>query len=68
MTTIDENKQSWTVRWENGKTQTYVPYDSLGMTSFIKKGLEKGKVTVNDKDVFIDENHFWRYKNDQTTM
>ena len=41
MTTIDENKQSWTVRWENGKTQTYVPYDSFGMTSFIKKVEEK---------------------------
>ena len=41
----------WIVRWENGKTQRYVPYDSLGMTRFVLKGLKEGKVYVNDDEV-----------------
>lgn len=37
----------WIVKWENGKTQTFVPYDSIGFTTFIRQGLQAGKVTVN---------------------
>ena len=55
-----ENK--WIVVWSNGKTMTFVPYDSIGMTSFIRRGLEQGTVTVNDKEVFIANNGFWQYK------
>ena len=56
--------QIWIVKWENGKTQQYCPYDSYGMTTFIKKGLELGKVTVNDKEVFFD-GEYWQYKDTQ---
>ena len=55
--------QKWTVKWENGKIQQYVPYDSYGMTTFIKRGLEIGKVTVNDREVII-LNEFWTYKDE----
>jgi len=41
----------WIVRWENGKSKRYVPYDSLGMTRFILNGLKEGKVYVNDDEV-----------------
>jgi hypothetical protein len=54
----------WIVKWENGKTQQYCPYDSYGMTSFIKKGLESGIVTVNDKEVFFD-GEYWKYKDEK---
>lgn len=54
--------EKWIVHWENGKTITFVPYDSLGMTSFIRKGLELGVVTVNGKEVEIDQEGFWRYR------
>ena len=59
--------QKWIVKWENGKIQQYVPYDSYGMTTFIKKGLEIGKVTVNDREVVI-LNEFWRYKDEDTQI
>ena len=45
--------QSWVVRWENGKTQRYTPYDSYGMSSFLKQGAEKGKVFINDVEVEV---------------
>jgi hypothetical protein len=44
-------KQEWIVRWENGKSKRYVPYDSLGMTRFVLNGLKEGKVYVNDEEV-----------------
>jgi hypothetical protein len=59
--------QVWLVKWEDGKTQQYCLYDSYGMTSFIKKGLAKGLVTVNDKEVYITEEGYWRYKDESGT-
>ena len=44
-------KQEWIVRWENGKSKRYVPYDSLGMTRFVLNGLKEGKVYVNEEEV-----------------
>ena len=41
----------WIVRWENGKSKRYIPYDSLGMTRFVLNGLKEGKVYVNDDEV-----------------
>jgi len=60
--------QKWVVRWPSGKEWTFVPYDSIGMTSCIKQGLAKGKVTVNDKEVILSEDSSigwigWEYKN-----
>jgi hypothetical protein len=43
----NEIMTKWIVKWENGKTQTFVPYDSIGFTTFIRQGLQAGKVTVN---------------------
>ena len=56
----------WIVVWSNGKILTFVPYDSMGMTSFIRRGLEEGPVTVNDKEVYIDDTGFWQYKDSGT--
>ena len=58
----------WIVKWEDGKTQKYVPYDSYGMTSFIKQGLKKGKVTVNDKEVYITEEGYWMEIQNESVM
>jgi len=58
----------WIVKWEDGKTQQYVPHDSYGMTSFIKQGLKKGKVTVNDKEVYITEEGYWMEIQDESVM
>ena len=44
-------KQEWIVKWENGKSKRYVPYDSLGMTRFVLNGLKEGKVYVNEEEV-----------------
>ena len=61
---MGEEMTKWIVKWEDGTIQQYVPYDSYGMTSFIKKGLTKGKVTVNDKEVYITEEGYWRHKDE----
>lgn len=55
----------WIVTWQNGKKQKYVPYDSYGMTSFIKRGLEFGKVFVNDREVVLRSDGIWIYKDEQ---
>ena len=47
------SEQAWVVRWENGKTQRYTPYDSYGMSSFLKQGAEKGKVFINNVEVEV---------------
>jgi len=47
------SEQEWVVRWEDGKTQRYVPYDSYGMSSFLRQGAEKGKVYINDIQVEV---------------
>lgn len=59
----------WVVQWSDGTTQRYVPYDSIGMSRFIRNGLDKGKVTVNTFEVegfLLDEQNDktwnWRYK------
>jgi len=66
MTHIENIK--WVVVWESGRTETFVPYDSYGMSSFIRQGLKRGKVFVNDKEVEEYESDtwgtHWREKND----
>lgn len=56
--------QKWIVRWENGKEMCFVPYDSTGMSWFICRGLSKGKVTINDREVELNEENTtgWSYK------
>ena len=44
----------WTVKWKTGREKTFVPYDSLGYTSFVKQGLKLGRVTVNDRPVTVN--------------
>jgi hypothetical protein len=41
--------------------RTYVPYDSIGMNSFILYGLRIGKVTVNGSEV-INHLDTWKFK------
>jgi hypothetical protein len=41
----------WIVRWENGKSKRFVPYDYLGVTQFVINGLKEGKVYLNEKEV-----------------
>lgn len=57
-------KQEWIVKWENGKTLTFIPMDSIGMTSFIKQGLANGKVFVNDKEVIMLNDDLPVYRED----
>lgn len=56
--------QKWIVRWETGKEMCFVPYDSTGMSSFICQGLSKGKVTINDREVELNDENItgWSYK------
>lgn len=54
--------QEWIVKWENGNTKRFVPYDSLGMNAFIVNGLKLGKVTVNEREVVEKIITTWEYK------
>lgn len=47
--------EAWIVKWENGKTKRYTPYDSMGMTRFIERGFENGRVFINDEEIVITE-------------
>lgn len=53
------NRQYTIVRYEDGTEQRFTPYDNIGFTSFVKKGLIKGKVmveehTIEEHEVVID--------------
>lgn len=39
------------VRHEDGTEERFAPYANIGYTSFIKKGLSKGKVIVTDHTI-----------------
>ncbi len=54
-----EIKQAWIVKTID-EEQRYVPYDSLGMHAMIMRGLKKGPVTVNGKNVIAEET--WAYE------
>jgi len=63
----DNGITQWIVVWEDGRTEVFSPYASLGMTNFILTGLERGRVTVDGDEVesFYDptfEHLYWRVK------
>lgn len=63
--------QEWIVKWESGKSQRFIPGDSLGMTRFILNGLDNGKVYINEDEVvgttMLDGTLYYRLKSQLET-
>lgn len=54
-----------TAKWEDGRREDFPPYCGYGRSSFIKAGLQRGKVTYGGREVVWNEEYDqWQFKDD----